>query len=543
MTLVGVCLLLSSAFAIDVQEEFSLDLGGFNCKGNATENKIYIENGKLVWDKQGNDSSGYRTWMDCNDPSTYTGYVEEGSTDYFYNFYMTAEIYWLGGKENWAGIHCGTKGSNSGRYIVEFLIHPLRYVSIVIWDSYTGFGDTTILNQYSDWVNSSGSNQLSIFCQDSIFIFYLNGHEVYAGPVARYSGGSIGIDVQSQTKIGFDNFIVSDFDKPSHLIYAAEASLGGKISPSGDVIVKYGANQTFYIKAESGYRISNVMVDDVLQGPKESYPFTNVTEDHYIYAFFEEDECGTDDYSDCAGYATLIQLEGDKTGKYSKVVSGNIHDDYDDDWFEIDLQTSGTLKVYTTGSTDTMGCVACNSCTDSNSQIDYNSGDDDNFYVEKIVEAGSYWIAVSADNSNTFGGQRGDYELHIEFIPSWLEVQGNADITKAHGKLPTIYYSGETKEVTLTVEDNDHLITYDGELTVKLLAKASHGYWYDTIAKETRYVTSVDMPALFTFPITAGSSAINDATMFWKIKYKISNPAMTMNDVYNTSSVYYNVID
>jgi hypothetical protein len=55
----------------------------------------------------------------------------------------------------------------------------------------------------------------------------------------------------------------------------ASAGTGGVISPSGAVSVSPGANQAFVIAPLTGYALTNVTVDGVLQGTISSYTFTN----------------------------------------------------------------------------------------------------------------------------------------------------------------------------------------------------------------------------------------------------------------------------
>ena len=74
----------------------------------------------------------------------------------------------------------------------------------------------------------------------------------------------------------------------THTIYASAGS-GGTISPIGSVIVSDGANQPFTITNNTGYHISDVVVDGVSNGTISSYTFSNVTQDHTIAASFAID--------------------------------------------------------------------------------------------------------------------------------------------------------------------------------------------------------------------------------------------------------------
>jgi hypothetical protein len=70
--------------------------------------------------------------------------------------------------------------------------------------------------------------------------------------------------------------------------YTITASAGpnGTISPSGTITVDYGGNQTFTITPNTGYNISDVVVDGVSMGAVTTYTFSNVTTNHTINASF-----------------------------------------------------------------------------------------------------------------------------------------------------------------------------------------------------------------------------------------------------------------
>lgn len=66
----------------------------------------------------------------------------------------------------------------------------------------------------------------------------------------------------------------------------ASAGEGGSISPSGSVSVAAGTDETFMITADSGYQISDVLVDGVSAGPVATYTFADVSAAHTIEAVF-----------------------------------------------------------------------------------------------------------------------------------------------------------------------------------------------------------------------------------------------------------------
>ena len=67
----------------------------------------------------------------------------------------------------------------------------------------------------------------------------------------------------------------------------ASAGAGGAISPSGDVAVTAGQDQTFTLTPETGYRIADVVVDGVSVGAVATYTFEEVAVYHAIRAAFE----------------------------------------------------------------------------------------------------------------------------------------------------------------------------------------------------------------------------------------------------------------
>jgi len=72
-----------------------------------------------------------------------------------------------------------------------------------------------------------------------------------------------------------------------HFTITASAGTGGSITPSGKVAVIRGANKSFTISANIGYKLKDVKVDGASVGISSTFLFTNVTEDHTIEAVFE----------------------------------------------------------------------------------------------------------------------------------------------------------------------------------------------------------------------------------------------------------------
>lgn len=72
----------------------------------------------------------------------------------------------------------------------------------------------------------------------------------------------------------------------SYYTIKATAGAGGSISPSGNVSVREGRDQTFTITPDKGYAISNVKIDGKSIGAVKSYTFENVRRNHAIEVIF-----------------------------------------------------------------------------------------------------------------------------------------------------------------------------------------------------------------------------------------------------------------
>ena len=72
----------------------------------------------------------------------------------------------------------------------------------------------------------------------------------------------------------------------SYYTIKATAGAGGSISPSGNVSVREGRDQTFTITPDKGYAVSNVKIDGKSIGAVKSYTFENVSRTHTIEVIF-----------------------------------------------------------------------------------------------------------------------------------------------------------------------------------------------------------------------------------------------------------------
>lgn len=101
-----------------------------------------------------------------------------------------------------------------------------------------------------------------------------------ASPVAEYSTQGSGGGGGGGTS--YDYFTIT-----------ASAGAGGSISPSGSISVREGRDKTFTITPDSGYRISDVLVDGQSVGAVNTYTLDNVQKRHTIEAVFAKENPST----------------------------------------------------------------------------------------------------------------------------------------------------------------------------------------------------------------------------------------------------------
>ena len=98
--------------------------------------------------------------------------------------------------------------------------------------------------------------------------------------------------VYTFTNVTANHTIAATFVSETAVTYTITATAGenGTITPSGEIAVAEGGEQTFAIAANEGYRIASVMVDEVEAAEslvEGVYTFTNVAANHTIAATFE----------------------------------------------------------------------------------------------------------------------------------------------------------------------------------------------------------------------------------------------------------------
>lgn len=125
-------------------------------------------------------------------------------------------------------------------------------------------------------VDHGGSQSFSISANTGYSIADVSVNGNSQGPISSYEFSNV-----------TSNHTISATFTPTMYTISASAGSGGSISPSGSVQVTQGNNQTFNISPNTGYNISNVVIDGGSYGVVWQYTFANVTENHTISASFQ----------------------------------------------------------------------------------------------------------------------------------------------------------------------------------------------------------------------------------------------------------------
>ncbi len=256
----------------------------------------------------------------------------------------------------------------------------------------------------------------------------------------------ISADASGNQSISQDN----DFTTAAVSIYysiTASASGGGTISPSGTTQVVSGGSQTFTITANTGYHISDVVVDGSSVGVVTSYPFTNVTADHTIAATFaidtytitaiagsggqispsgttqvNEGENQTFTITANAGYhISDVVVDGSSVGAVNSYTFTNVIADHTiAATFAVNINTyTITASASGSGTISPSGTTQVNEGENQTFTITANAG----YHISDVVVDGS---SVGAVNSYTFTNVTADHTIAASFAIDEQDVTAPA---------------------------------------------------------------------------------------------------------------------
>ncbi len=176
-----------------------------------------------------------------------------------------------------------------------------------------------------------------------------------------------------------------------------------------------------------------------------------------------DDDDTDDDHGDDCSTATAVSLNSSR--------GGVINSGGDYDYFRVNVTSSGTLTVYTTGSTDTYGDLDNSDCTDGRALASNDNGDDDNFSISRSVSAGTYYVSVTSQTTST-----GDYTLNVNFADTVSEIESNDTMDTA----TSVNLNSTCDGSIQPAEDTDYFrvdVTSSGTLTVYTTGSTDTGGW------------------------------------------------------------------
>jgi hypothetical protein len=132
-------------------------------------------------------------------------------------------------------------------------------------------------------ITPSGSIAVSAGSDVSFNIAAGSGYEIADVRIDNVSVGAV--SSYKFTNITGDHRITAVFRRLKFSITSL-AGTGGSIDPNGKITVDYGSKRIFTINPASGYKISDIRVDNVSKGQLSEYTFDNILSDHNISATF-----------------------------------------------------------------------------------------------------------------------------------------------------------------------------------------------------------------------------------------------------------------
>ena len=156
-----------------------------------------------------------------------------------------------------------------------------------------------------------------------------------AGAVTSYTFNSVTANHTISASFAINTYTIT-----------ASAGSNGTISPSGNVSVNYGANQSFTITPSTGYHVASVLVDGSSAGAVTSYAFNSVTANHTISASFA---INTYTITASAGSNGTISPSGSVSVNYGADTTFTItpNTNYQVDSLLIDATKVDTTRSYT----------------------------------------------------------------------------------------------------------------------------------------------------------------------------------------------------
>ena len=220
-----------------------------------------------------------------------------------------------------------------------------------------------------------------------------------------------------------------------------------------------------------------------------------------VYDLLREAEANSDsilfvDHGDTRITATTVEL--------NHSIPGNLETEGDIDYFRFYINSTGTITAFTTGDTDTLGTLQNNSGNVITTNDDSGSGD--NFLITRVINPGTYYIAVS----NLSYEETGNYTFYVDFTTTINLPDLTVDFISADRRSVV---AGET--VRVDFHRSNKGVEDSGEF--------SHGIY---LSKD-KIITTEDTQLVY-FAKASVSAGVSKQMLF----YEITIPENTISGIY-----------
>ncbi len=184
--------------------------------------------------------------------------------------------------------------AQSATTVAVDLTSPTHYVVAKAYDS-TGNESAPSNQVIAHCINSSAGTGGNISPSGTFYASQGSSRTFTITPDAGYrisdvlvNGSSVGaISSYTLSSITEPQTVSAKFSLiPTNYTITASAGTNGSISPTGSVSVAPGGSQSFTVTPNTGYQVSDVLVDGVSVGAVTNYTFSDVTANHSISASF-----------------------------------------------------------------------------------------------------------------------------------------------------------------------------------------------------------------------------------------------------------------
>lgn len=283
-------------------------------------------------------------------------------------------------------------------------------------------------------VNESSDHTFSIRPDEGYRITNVLIDGISAGAVTTYT----------LTNITANHTISATFEIMTYSITASSGS-GGSVSPSGILTMNHGTSQTFTFQPETGYRISDVRVDNISVGTPAEYTFNNIISDHTISVSFA---IIVNTITSSAQAGGTISPSGNISIDYGKsqtftISAGEGH--YITD-VKVDNVSQGALTSFTFNNvtanhsisaefTPVTFTISASAGTGGNinpaGNIPVSYGTDQTFtftpgFGYRVGDVRVDNVSIGAVTSYTFNGVSGNHTISVSFATAIYTVEANA---------------------------------------------------------------------------------------------------------------------